>query len=68
VSARTEAELARKEDFVGRSLAGPSTGGTDAGVELPRPRAGLMSSRDNWLKLRGGRPSRLLGPDSWIRP
>jgi hypothetical protein len=33
----TEAELARKEDFVGRSLAGPSTGGTSAGVELPRP-------------------------------
>jgi hypothetical protein len=44
VSAWTEAELARKEDFVGRSLAGPSTGGTDAGVELPRPRVGLMSS------------------------
>jgi hypothetical protein len=44
VSARTEAELARKEDFVGRSLAGPSTGGTDAGVELPRPRAWLMPS------------------------
>jgi hypothetical protein len=37
VSAWTEAELARKEDFVGRSLAGPSTGETDAGVELPRP-------------------------------
>jgi hypothetical protein len=33
----TEAELAQKEDFVGRSLAGPSTGGTSAGVELPRP-------------------------------
>jgi hypothetical protein len=61
VSAWTEAELARKEDFVGRSLAGPSTGGTDAGVELPRPRAGLMSSGDSW-------PSRLLGPDSWRRP
>jgi hypothetical protein len=57
VSARTEAELARKEDFVDRSLAGPSTGGTDAGVKLPRPRAGLMSSRDSWLRLRGGRPS-----------
>jgi hypothetical protein len=37
VSAQTEAELARKEDFVGRSLAGLSTGGTDTGVELPRP-------------------------------
>jgi hypothetical protein len=52
VLARTEAELARKEDFVGRSLAGPSTGGTDAGVELPRPQAGLMSSGDSWLRLR----------------
>jgi hypothetical protein len=37
VSVWTEAELARKEDFVGRSLAGPSTGGTSARVELPRP-------------------------------
>jgi hypothetical protein len=37
VSAWKEAELARKEDFVGRSLAGPSTGETGAGVELPRP-------------------------------
>jgi hypothetical protein len=68
VSAWTEAELARKEDFVGRSLAGLSTGGTDAGVELSRPRAGLMSSGDSWLRLRGGRPSCLLGPDSWRRP
>jgi hypothetical protein len=68
VSARTEAELARKEDLVGRSLAGSSTGGTDAGVELPRPRAGLMTSGDSWLRLRGGRPSRLLEPDSWRRP
>jgi hypothetical protein len=33
----TEAELARKEDFVDRSLAGLSTGGTSARVELPRP-------------------------------
>jgi hypothetical protein len=37
VSVWTEAELARKEDFVGRSLTGPSIGGTGAGVELPRP-------------------------------
>jgi hypothetical protein len=37
VSVWTEAELAQKEDFVGRSLAGPSTSGTSAGVELPRP-------------------------------
>jgi hypothetical protein len=68
VLAWTEAELARKEDFVGRSLAGPSTGGTDAGVELPKPRAGLLSSEDSWLRLQGGRPRCLLGPDSWRRP
>ena len=68
MSAWTEAELARKEDFVGRSLAGPSTGGTDVGVELPRPRVGLMSSGDSWLRLRSGRSSRLLGPGSWRTP
>jgi hypothetical protein len=68
VSARTEAELARKEDLVGQSLAGSSTGGTDAGIELPRPRAGLMSSGDSWPRPRGDRPSRLLEPDSWRRP
>jgi hypothetical protein len=56
VLARTEVELARKEDLVGRSLAGSSTGGTDAGVELPRPQAGPLSSGDNWLRLRGDRP------------
>jgi hypothetical protein len=27
-----------------------------------------MSSGDSWLRLRGDRPSRLLGPDSWRRP
>jgi hypothetical protein len=37
VPAWTEAELAQKEDFVGRSLAGPSIGRTNAGVRLPRP-------------------------------
>jgi hypothetical protein len=47
VSTWIEAELARKEDFVGRSLSGPATGRTDAGVELPRPRAGLTSSGDS---------------------
>jgi hypothetical protein len=56
VSAQTEAELARKEDLVGRSLAGSSIGGTDAGIELPRPRAGLMSSGDSCPRPRGGRP------------
>jgi hypothetical protein len=65
---QTEAELARKEDLIGQSLAGSSSGGTDAGVELPRPRAGLMSSGDSWPRPRGGRPSRLLEPDSWRRP
>jgi hypothetical protein len=37
VSAWIEAELAQKEDFVDRSLAGPSTSGTSAGVGLSRP-------------------------------
>jgi hypothetical protein len=46
VLAWIEAELAQKEDFVGRSLAEPSTCGIDAGVELPKPRAGLVSSGD----------------------
>jgi hypothetical protein len=68
VSTRTEAELAQKEDLVGQSLAGSSTGGTDAGIELPRPRAKLMSSADNWPRPRGDRPSRVLEPDSWRRP
>jgi hypothetical protein len=68
VSAWTEADLARKEDFVGRSLTGPSTGGTGAEVELPRPWARLMSSGDSWLRLRGDLPSRLLEPGSWKRP
>jgi hypothetical protein len=68
VSARTEAELARKEDLVGRSLAGSSVSGTDTGVDLPRPRAGLMSLGDSWPRPRGDQPSRLLEPDSWRRP
>jgi hypothetical protein len=68
VSARTEAELARKEDLVGRSLVGSSVIGTDAGVDLPRPRAGLMSLGDGWPRPRGDQPSRLLEPDSWRRP
>jgi hypothetical protein len=56
VSARTEAELARKEDSVDQSLAGSSTGGTDTGVELSRPQAEPMSLGDSWLRLRGDRP------------
>jgi hypothetical protein len=68
VSARAEAELARKEGLVGQSLAGSSTGGIDVGIELPRPRAGLMSSGDSWPSPRGDRPSRLLEPNSWRRP
>jgi hypothetical protein len=68
VSAWTEAELARKEDLVGRSLAGSSISGTDAGIDLPRPRAGLMSSEDSWPRPRGDQPSCLLEPDSWRRP
>jgi hypothetical protein len=68
VSARIEAELARKEDLVGRSLAGSSVSGTDARVDLPRPRAGLMSSGDSWPRPRGDQLSRLLEPDSWRRP
>jgi hypothetical protein len=47
VPARTEEELARKEDQVGQSLAGSSVSGTDAGIDLPRPRAGLMSLGDS---------------------
>jgi hypothetical protein len=56
VSAWTEAELARKEDLVGRSLAGSSASGTDAGVDLPRSRAGLMSSGGQ-LAEASGRPA-----------
>jgi hypothetical protein len=58
----------RKGGVVGQSLAGSSTGGTDTGVELPRPQAELMSLGDSWPRPRGGRPSRLLGPDSRGRP
>ena len=64
MSARTEAELAQKEDLVGRSLAGSSVSGTDAGIDQPRPWVGLTSLEDSWPRPRGDRPSRLLGPDS----
>jgi hypothetical protein len=68
VSARIEAELARKENQVGRSLAGSSVSRTDAGVDLPRPWVGLMYSGDSWPRPRGDQPSRLLEPDSWRKP
>jgi hypothetical protein len=68
VSARTEAELARKENLVGRSLAGSSVSGTNAGVDQPRPWVELTSLEDGWPRPRGDRPSRLLGPDSRRRP
>ena len=68
VSAQTEAESARKENLVGRSLAGSSVSGTDAGIDQPRPRVGLTSLEDSWSRPRGDRPSRLLGPDSRRRP
>jgi hypothetical protein len=68
VSARTEAELAREEDQVGRSLAGSSVSETDARIDQPRPRVGLTSSEDSWPRPRGDRPSLLLGPDSRRRP
>jgi hypothetical protein len=45
-----------------------SVGGADAGVDLPRPRVGLMSSEGSWPRPQGDRPSRLLGPDSRRRP
>jgi hypothetical protein len=60
--------LARKEDLVDRSLVGSSVSGIDAGVDLSRPRARLMSSGDSWPRPRGDQPSRLLEPDSWRRP
>jgi hypothetical protein len=68
MSARTEAELARKEDLVDRSLAGSSAGETNAGVESPRSQTEPMSSGGSWPRPRGGRSSRLLELDSWRRP
>jgi hypothetical protein len=68
VSVRIEAELARKENLVGRRLAGSSVCGTDTGIDLPRPRVGLMSSGDSWPRPRGDQPSRLPEPDSRRRP
>jgi hypothetical protein len=42
--------------------------GTILGVTLSRPRAGLMSSGDSWLRLRSGRSRCLLGPEPLRRP
>jgi hypothetical protein len=64
----SEVSVSRKGGVVVQSLAGSSTGGADTGVELPRPQAELMSLGVSWPRPRGGRPSRLLGPDSRRRP
>jgi hypothetical protein len=56
VSVWTEAELARKEDFVGRSLAGPSTSGDHL-----RSRVAEAMSRAGVL---GGQLAEASGPDS----
>jgi hypothetical protein len=53
VSAQTEVESAKKEDLVGRSLAGSSVSGTDAEIDLPRPRVRLTFSGDSWPRPRG---------------
>jgi hypothetical protein len=67
VSARIEEELARKEDLVGRSMVGLSVSGTDAGIDLSRPRVGLMSAgtagRGLGVTSRAACPSRILGED-----
>ena len=50
------------------SLAGLSVSGTDAGIDLPRPRVGLMSAGNSRPRPRGDQPSRLPEPDSRRRP
>jgi hypothetical protein len=47
VPAWTEAELARKEDFIGRSLTGPSTGGNQhrSRVAEAMSRAGVLGGQ-----------------------
>jgi hypothetical protein len=86
VSARTEAMSASKRGFVGlgacgfpgrgdaavvaRGLARSSASGMNPRAKLPKPRAGLRSLGDSWLRLWSGWPRRLLalsfeaGPDS----
>jgi hypothetical protein len=58
VSAWTEAELARKEDFVGRSLAGPSTWRDQcrSRVAEAMSQAGVLERR---LAAASGRPAEL---------
>jgi hypothetical protein len=77
VLAWTEAESARKEASSAQEqvasqakevqqrrleLGRSSASGTNPGVTLPRPRAGLRSSGDSWLRLWSGQPRCLLGP------
>jgi hypothetical protein len=52
----------------GWSLARSSASGTNPGVTLPRPWAGLRPSRDSWLRLRSGQPRRPLRPEPLRRP
>jgi hypothetical protein len=61
----TEAELARKEDFVGRSLAVHWRDQRRSRVVEAMSRADVLGGQ---LAEASGRPSRLLGPDSWRRP
>jgi hypothetical protein len=51
----------------GWSLARSSASGTNLGVTLLRPRAGLRSSGDSWLRLRSDQPRCLLGSEPWRR-
>jgi hypothetical protein len=60
--------LAQKGNLVGRSPAGSSVSGTDAGVDQPRLRVGLAPLGDGWPRPRSDRTSRLLGPGSRRRP
>jgi hypothetical protein len=83
VLAWTEAESARKDASLPRSrwlprprrcssggwsLARSFASGTNPGVTLPRPQAGLRSLGDSWMRLRSGQPRCLLGPGPWRRP
>jgi hypothetical protein len=68
VSAWTEAELARKRKLH-RSGPGQVVHWPDqrrSRVAEATSQAGVLG--DSWMRLRGGRPSCLLGPGSWRRP